>query len=51
MNIAWIIFLFPYDVIFHNEHIDEFWSDSKGSILQHGRAVCDESCSYMIIYL
>ena len=45
MNISGINFLFPHDVIIHNEHIDEFWSDSKGSILQHGWAACDESCS------
>ena len=51
MDISWIIFLFPYDVIIHNEHIKEFWSDSKGSILQHEWAACDESCSYIFVYL
>ena len=46
INIAWVISLFSNDLIIHNG-IDEFWSDSKGSILQHGWAACDENCSYI----
>ena len=46
INIYWVI-LFPHDVIINNEHTDEFWSDSKGLILQHGWAACDEYCFYI----
>ena len=52
VNISWIIFVISIRCNFiHHEYIDEFRSDSKGSILRHGWAACDESCCYMIIYL